>query len=363
MLVATLAILSLGCAPATESPQTTPVRVASKDAPRVLVVMNGWSKPGLEIGRYYVARRGIPGANVVVLETPPEEEVSFGRYDREILGPIKAALKKLNGKIDFIVLSKDVPLRFSDTKLNGGYSVDAFLAAHERDLKPMESLSRSEITRLQSPYFNKRERFSHAKFGMYLVTRLDAYSAGDGKRLIDNALRAKPEKGLFFFDEAANRTSGGYDETQKTLGLANAALKAKGFQSRLEVTALFDAPTEVLAGYASWGSNDGGFSVDAYRRLRFKPGALVETFVSTSGRTFRASVGGQSLIVDLIEQGATGLKGYVSEPNTFALARPEILFERYTSGFNLAESFYMASPMLKWKDIVVGDPLCSPYAK
>ena len=39
------------------------------------------------------------------------------------------------------------------------------------------------------------------------------------------------------------------------------------------------------------------------------------------------------------------------------------LFDRYVSGFNLAESFYAASLVTYWKDIVIGDPLCRPYAK
>ena len=69
------------------------------------------------------------------------------------------------------------------------------------------------------------------------------------------------------------------------------------------------------------------------------------------------------MIADLIQQGVTGVKGYVSEPYTGALARPDILFDRYTTGYTLAESFYMASPMIKWKDVVVGDPLCCPYRK
>jgi len=72
---------------------------------------------------------------------------------------------------------------------------------------------------------------------------------------------------------------------------------------------------------------------------------------------------GQSLIGDLIRKGVTGVKGYVTEPYSVALARPEVLFERYTAGFNLAESFYMASILTNWKDIVIGDPLCAPYAK
>lgn len=62
-------------------------------------------------------------------------------------------------------------------------------------------------------------------------------------------------------------------------------------------------------GYASWGSNDGTFSLDEYRKLRFKPGALVETYVSTSARTFKPTTGGQSMIADLIAQGVTGVKG------------------------------------------------------
>jgi hypothetical protein len=29
---------------------------------------------------------------------------------------------------------------------------------------------------------------------------------------------------------------------------------------------------------------------------------------------------------------------------------------------NLAEAFYAASPVIRWKDVVIGDPLCRPYA-
>ena len=152
-------------------------------------------------------------------------------------------------------------------------------------------------------------------------------------------------------------------ETQEGLGQAARLLQSRGFQVSVDATETFIAPPEPLMGYASWGSNDGAFSLDAYRRLRFQPGSIAETFVSTSGRTFRRTSGGQSLVADLIEQGLTGVKGYVSEPFTMALAKPDILFERYTSGFNLAESFFMASPLAMWKDVVVGDPLCRPYPR
>ena len=75
------------------------------------------------------------------------------------------------------------------------------------------------------------------------------------------------------------------------------------------------------------------------------------------------SAGGQSLIAELIEARVTGAKGYCDEPFLPAIASPTILFDRYTRGWNLAESFYAASRFVGWEDIVIGDPLCSPYAK
>ena len=98
-----------------------------------------------------------------------------------------------------------------------------------------------------------------------------------------------------------------------------------------------------LLGYISWGSNDRHYDADAYHSLRFSPGAVCETAVSTSARTFLPTQGGQSLIADLIAQGATGAKGYTDEPLLQAIASPSILLDRYARGWTLAESFYAAS--------------------
>ena len=93
------------------------------------------------------------------------------------------------------------------------------------------------------------------------------------------------------------------------------------------------------------------------------PGSIAETYVSTSARSFSyGTTYGQSLIADLIRDGVTGVKGYVYEPLLRACAHPDILFDRYTDGYNLAESYYMASKYLGWMDVVVGDPKIIPYA-
>jgi uncharacterized protein (TIGR03790 family) len=140
-------------------------------------------------------------------------------------------------------------------------------------------------------------------------------------------------------------------------------LKISGIPHELERTEAFIGNKVGLMGYASWGSNDGKFSIDNYKSIRFAPGALAETAVSTSGRTFLPTTGGQSLIADLIDARVTGAKGYCDEPFLPAIASPTILFDRYTKGWTLAESFYAASRFVAWEDIVIGDPLAMPYGK
>ena len=112
------------------------------------------------------------------------------------------------------------------------------------------------------------------------------------------------------------------------------------------------------------GQQRSAFQQSGVRQPAFLPGAIAETVVSTGGRTFRnPNAPGQSLIADLIAQGVTGCKGYVYEPASDAIAHAALLFDRYTSGFSIAESFYMASRYIDWKDVVIGDPICAPYAR
>lgn len=338
------------------------------EADRVLVLINRNSPDSVEIGSYYVRRRHIPPANIVFLKIGTENNIRMSDYLSGIVAPVRQRLLATKNSIDFIVTTKGVPIRLDS---DGGYSVDGYLATMNLRIAPiresvagLSSVEQSkEIQKAQNPYFNKRESFRHAKFNMYLVTRLDGYTAADAKALVDRALAARAESGPFLFDMAGNRSSGDYGAMNHMLEVASQILTHLNFRTILDSSADFLAPKEPLAGYASWGSNDGAYRREIYNRLRFKPGALSETFVSTSAFTFSARKHWQSLIADLIEQGVTGVKGYVSEPYTFALARPHILFERYVAGYNLAESFYMASPVIRWKDVVIGDPLCRPYPR
>jgi len=326
------------------------------------VVANERSADGLDVAQYYMARREVPPTNFVTVNVDDEDEIGELEFRLRVLGPVREAIARLPQRIDFILLTTGVPLRIGG---NRGYSVDAHLAGMRLAIPPMMGLDSVWLTRYRNPYFNSTRPFNSDSFAMYLVTRIDCAKRADCIALVDRSMQARPLRGPFFFDAARGERphSDGYAAMDAMLHRSHRRLSAMGALSILDSTRKFVSPDVPLAGYASWGSNDVAFDAKAYNDIRFHPGALAETFVSTSARTFRPTTEGQSRIVDLIEQGVTGVKGYVSEPYTVALANPEILFDRYLRGFTLAESFYAASRMVLWKDVVIGDPLCAPYSQ
>jgi uncharacterized protein (TIGR03790 family) len=240
-------------------------------------------------------------------------------------------------------------------------------------------------------FWDSKEPFSHKKHGGYLVTRLDAYTEDGAKALVNYAVQAEKSQpsGKILLDcpgaadpadvakqpipifakrpDPKNAVEAVADIVYKdwTADLCSAAAKltARKLPVAHDVQPKFLGGMGELMGYASWGSNDGNFDANAYKLIRFAPGGICETAVSTSARTFLPTTGGQSLIADLLTGRATGAKGYCDEPLLTAVASPTILFDRYTRGWTLAESYYAASRFVGWEDIVIGDPLCRPYKR
>lgn len=340
----------------------------TEESKHLLLVCNIDSEEGIELAEYYARKRKVPPSNIVQIKCPPLEETSMARFKEDILEPIKTAIEGSKERIDYIVLTKGIPFRIDSW---WGYSVDGQIAGMNLRVEPMpndKAPTEDGMIRCKNPYYDAKKPFNSKDYGIYLVTRLDAFSLTDAKRLVERSVKAQPEKGLFFFDQAENRTnnpempeSAGWHQVRMEAAVAKLLQKNK--EVRIDKTAPFLNPGKPMMGYVSWGSNDGKFDLKTYRGLKFLSGSICETYVSTSARTFIPSEEGQSLIGDLIANGVTGVKGYVSEPWTSALCRVDILMDRYTDGYNLAESFYASSPLVLWKDVVIGDPLCRPYAK
>jgi hypothetical protein len=70
---------------------------------------------------------------------------------------------------------------------------------------------------------------------------------------------------------------------------------------------------------------------------------------------------GQSLIADLLDDGVSGVKGYVYEPYLSAISNPEQLFSCYADGYTMVECYAASNVLLSWMGTVIGDPKMAAY--
>jgi uncharacterized protein (TIGR03790 family) len=350
----------------------------------VLLVVNAASAESARIAEHYARVREVPPDQVLRINAGIADEIGRAAFAAQIEAPIAVWLQQhfAHDRILYIVLTRGVPLRITGTAGREGTtaSVDSELTLLYRRLAglfvPVEG-------RVPNPYFlgtapvAQAKRFSREASDLFLVTRLDGFTAADAIGLIDRGA-APMREGWFVLDQKAGAIDGIGNEW---LAAAADRLAAAGFAKRVEL----DTTSRVLSGrkdvlgYYSWGSNDWAITARRFG-FGFVPGAIAGMFVSTDGRTFSEPPAGwtigtwtdkatyfagspQSLAGDLIREGVTGVSAHVAEPFLDAAIRPDILFPAYVAGFNLAESYYLAMPYLSWQTVIVGDPLCAPFRK
>ena len=336
---------------------------------QVLIVINKQSRDSLEIGQYYLKKRGVPLANLCTIDTPATERISRDVYNRDIAVPVGEFLKKHNlvEKILYIVTTAGVPVEVngnSDGLRNTAASVDSELTTLYLQL---HGVTISLPGAINNPFFQQRDApFRHPQFPMYMVTRLAAYDIGQMKGLADRAQIAR-NTGKFVIDVRADNNTPGNE------WLRTAALLLPKDRVILDDSAAVLMNQKDVIGYAAWGSNDPDRK-ERFLHFQWLPGAIMTEFVSTSGRTFRRppanwqigpwkdrsayfAGGPQTLSADYIHEGASGADGNVDEPYLSGCVRPQYALPAYYSGRNLAESYYSGIPGLSWMNIVIGDPL------
>jgi uncharacterized protein (TIGR03790 family) len=335
----------------------------------VLVVINSNSAVSEQVGTYFASSRNIPAVNIVRVDVPTDEEIDDATFS-SLRSQIETYLTSNNlvDKINYIVTTKGVPL-----KVNRGntFSTSSPSSSVESELTMILGSYSTSIGGngiVYSPYYYQTAHFSRAAYGIYLVTRLDGYSFDEIKGLIDRGGPNTPfskNDAKFVLDEDPDWNSQ-LPGLNTSMASAQTILASRGLSTVLDQSPMYLTDQSSVIGYTSWGSND--HYADQYTQYAkphntWAPGAIAETYVSTDGRTFTSPPSyGQSLVADLVEEGLTGVKGYVYEPYSFAMAAVSVLFDRYTNGYNLAESYYMSSRSLSWMDEVIGDPKTTVYA-
>ena len=361
-----------------------PADVRAQTGANVLVVANEALPASVEIAEYYVQRRNVPANQLLKIRTSVADQVSRQEFERTIHNPIVEWLARTGShdRILYVVLTKGVPLRIAGQ--GGGRTTTIASVDSELTLlyRRMTGQAVSAAGHVPNPYFlgdaqpSTARRFSHVAQDMFLVTRLDGFGTADVKALIDRGI-APSTAGRVVLDQRA----GANDKPNEWLAAAAKKLEAQGLGDRVvleQSSRLVEDQKDVL-GYYSWGSNDPSFT-SRVPAVGFAPGALAALFVSTDARTFTEppaewkpgpweskqsyhAGSPQSLTGDFVRAGVTGVAGYVNEPYLDTSIRPDILFPAYFAGFNLAEAFYLALPALSWQSVVIGDPLCAPFAR
>ena len=175
-----------------------PQPAAAQGPANVLVVVNDNSSLSRTIAEYYARRREIPLANVCRIRTSPEEEIARAVYDREIAPAVSQCVsqKGLAEQILYLVTTSGVPLRISgQAGMNGDVAaVDSELTLLYSDIKQRKPHATAGM--LPNPFYAQGEqKFTHAKFPIYLVTRLTAYDFASVKAMIDRSLMAANQIG------------------------------------------------------------------------------------------------------------------------------------------------------------------------
>jgi len=333
----------------------------------VMLIVNDRSTASKDIGTYFASRRGIPDWHVCHIDVDSSESMDSATFV-SLKWRIQEWMRSHNlvDSINYIVTTKGCPLRARASFSDGGSGFSG-TASFEDLLVLINGIDSVRILAPRSGLFVNRYYGATTRFRrnpttlpMYLVTRLDAYTVDQVKSYI---LRAETPAvlgdGLWVLDVAPGRDNPSYRAGNDWLRNAAAILRSKGLNVFLDTSNTYVHDQENVLGYGSWGSNDGssGGGQPAIPRNTWLNGSIAETIVSTSGRSFRPGTSyGQSLIADWVAEGACGVKGYTDEPYLTSIAHFDIAFDRYTSGWNLAESFFAASQLSAWRQVVIGDP-------
>lgn len=361
----------------------------------LLIVYNKNATDGEKLARYYAEKRQIPADHLLALDCPDVEEIDRPTYNDKILGPINDLLTAqgwitrtatslaigpkvhtvqvaTRNDIWVILLIRGVPLRIqNDPQINDTPHLKPELntnaACVDSELATLPTIGLPLNGPALNPYYfagYAREFDALDARRQILISRLDAPSPADVKRMIDESLSAE-----------ANRLTGnacldarGIDDKNNpyVLGddwLRNAliSLSREGWPIEFDNSPdLIPAtqPLSQIAIYAGWYSGDaqGPFF---HPPRRFATGAIAYHLHSFSAATIHSTTA--NWVGPLINAGAVATMGAVYEPYLDLTPHIDIFIDRLLQGYTFVEAATMSQKGLSWMITNIGDPLYRPF--
>ena len=195
-----------------------------------------------------------------------------------------------------------------------------------------------------------------------LVSRLDGPTAEIVRRMISDAVETE-KNGLWgraYVDGAAILEGGlaDGDEWLRTVTKDLRGSASRWFTTTSPATFSVGFPMNDCALYYGWYAGGVPDRSPTRVRLRARCDRSAHPFFSANTLRYgRGQLGGAAP-----RKGATASLGNVYEPYLQLTAHLDIFNDRLLHGFTFAESAYMATRVLSWMDVAVGDPLYRPYA-
>jgi len=351
----------------------------------VAVLYNSDMPESKELAEYYISQREIPVENLIGLPLSKKGKITREEYQASLETPLRKHFTDkgwwnlrlsndgikiaIANKIQVLVCMYGVPYGVNNlnnieppkgdypaaiTKLNCA-SVDSELAVLSVHGFPINKP-------LFSKYFQKDVSYSKANTPFYmLVGRIDADSLVTCKRMIDDAIETEKTGlwGMAYLDIAEK--SGHYkmgDDWLTEIENKNWELGIPTTIDENKDTYLTNYPMKDASMYFGWyTTNVNGPFINP--DFKFKKGAIAVHLHSFSAENLRNPK--SNWVGPLIHKGAAATVGNVYEPYLGNTHHFNILHDRLTQGYTLIESAYMATPLLSWQNVVIGDPLYQPY--
>jgi uncharacterized protein (TIGR03790 family) len=249
----------------------------------------------------------------------------------------------------------------------GGHDVfeleNASAAAYTASIRIANAASQPQTFHRADVPDGKGYRFSGQ---LYIVSRLDGFSYQDARDLVDRALASEEMKPVAPITcmAAADEARGARDPECRYVVdlLSNAGINA-------QFIPLHDPKLagQTMSAYLTGAAQLKG----AIDENTYVPGAFVDNLTSFGAKpqNFVCSSDGQcpeaeaqTSIARFVRAGATFVHGTVNEPLNYCFPNAGMLL-LYTMGYNVAESVFFNQPFLYWQNLLVGDPLTSPWAE
>lgn len=341
----------------------------------VVVLVNTNSANSLELGNYYCEQRGVPPQNVLRIGwTGNVKAWALTNLDAVVRAPLTAMLtsRQLSNQVEFILLSMDIPYRVihttGSTPSSGVNSTTSalFYGFHPDDCTscPADFPSCNLPDSSSNSYAGSEGIVRNtppisASSNSWLAMMLTANDLAQAKAVIDGAVAADysfPTQTVYLIHYEPDPFRGVRHYQYDDAIFEN---QVRGLARVVRVEVVTPGATPSTFGY-QLGSQYGLSAFNLPAGL-FAPGALADNLTSYGGLLFDNA--GHTTALQYLNAGAAASYGTVAEPCNYLEKFPSPRNYFYQArGFNAAECYYQ-SLTNPYQGILVGEPLCAPFAR